>query len=305
MPSTKFLERKMTIYLFYKPFYFCLPKPITSIMRTHSRNNWILSYAKIAFIMVFFLLISSALHAEVIWSTSHETGDLSDWCSKDQNYECVFNTGGSDARVTVTSEAAHTGDYAVKMEVWNIDKQERGCRIFRWAEYLTEGYFSCWLMFPTLPTVFDWLNIFQFKKTNGVANDPTWYNEVHNKSFGTVLTLTHWEEEWDIPSNGNPSPALAAGKWFHVEWYYKDGTADGELKIWINGQKVWDLRNEDTRGVDSDIQWAPSLYGENVSPGHLVLYLDDAVISEERVGPSYFKNGGSDSGGGGGGGGGG
>ncbi len=264
-------------------------------MNIQHTNTFSFSLATIASILVISLAISNTVYAEVLWSTSHETGDLRDWCTEDQNWECVFNTGGSDASVTVTSEAAHTGDYAVKMEVWNIDTQLRACRIFRWAEYLTEGYFSCWFMFPTLPSVYDWLNIFQFKKTDGVTTDPTWYNEVKNKTFGTVLTLTQWFEEWDIPPNVKPSPALAAGKWFHVEWYYKDGTADGELQIWINGQKVWDMRNVDTRGVDPDIQWAPCLYGEFVSPSHLVLYMDDAVISEERVGPNYFVEGASNS----------
>jgi hypothetical protein len=253
-------------------------------MNIQHTNTLGFRFATIAFIIVISLAFSNVLHAEVLWSTSHETGDLRDWCSEDQNWECVYNTGGNDASVTVTSEAAHTGDYAVKMEVWDIDTQLRACRIFRIAEYLTEGYYSCWFMFPTLPTVYDWLIFFQFKKTDGVANDPTWFNEVRNKSFGTVPTLTHWEEEWDIPPNVEPSPALTAGKWFHVEWYYKDGINDGEIKIWINGIAIWHLQNINTRGVDPQIQWAPSLYGVNVSPSHLVLYMDDAVISTKRVG---------------------
>lgn len=243
-----------------------------------------------AFMSVALLIMSNVLDAAVLWSTSHESGDLSDWY-KDQG-GAVYNTGGDDARVTVTPGVAHTGNYSVKMEVWNIDTQKRACRIFRWAEHLTEGYFSCWLMFPALPDVGGWLNIFQFKKKNYTSGavDPTWYNEVKNKSQGTVLTLTHWNQEWDIRPNVNPSPVISAKEWFHVEWHYKDGINDGEVGIWINGTKVWHLENINTTGIDPDIQWAPSLYGINVTPSHLVLYMDDAAISTERVGPNHFDN---------------
>lgn len=255
-------------------------------------SHYINLLAAIRPLMGLFLLIilttPNIIWAEILWSSNHETGDLSDWYKNQSG--AVYNTGGSDASVTVTNTAAHSGTYAVKMEVWNIDTSKRACRIFRWAEHLQSGYFSCWLMFPTLPTVNGWLNIFQFKKKNWEtgAVDPTWYNEAKNKSQETTLTLTHWEQEWNISPNINSSPALKAGEWFHVEWYYKDGVNDGELRIWINGIEVWNLTNVNTRGIDPDIQWAPSLYGINVQPGHLVMYMDDAVISSEKVGPNYF-----------------
>lgn len=227
--------------------------------------------------------VKAAVATEIIWSTSHETGDLIDWY-KDQS-GAVYNTG--DAKISVTEEVAHTGRYALKKEVWGIDQNLTATRIFRWAEHLREGYFSCWYMFPTLPQVDGWLNVFQFKKKDYSTDqvDPTWYNEIKNKPQGTVLTLTHWEQEWDIPPNINEAIPLQTNKWFHIEWYYKDGIDDGIIKVWQDGLLIWDLRNLNTRGIDPDIQWAPSLYGINVKPGHLVLYVDDCVISSSRTEP--------------------
>jgi hypothetical protein len=255
------------------------------IHRLTSTNSFII------LVLISFLVLPGIVQAEVLWSSSHETGDLSDWLIDQSG--AVYNTGGNDAKVSVVDEVAHSGKYAVKMEVWGIDKSLRACRIFRWAEHLTEGYYSCWLMFPTLPTVRGWLNIFQFKKKNYStgAVDPTWYNEVKNKTQGTVLTLTHWEQEWDIPPNQSPSLSLEAGEWFHIEWHYKNGSNNGEIEIWINGDRVWSIQNAETMGIGPDIQWAPSLYGINVTPAHLVMYMDDAVINTERVGPNYFDNG--------------
>lgn len=237
--------------------------------------------------LVFIFVSPRVSFGDNTWSSSHETGDLTDWW-KDQSGEAVFNTGNAD--VSVTDEVAHSGRYSLKKEVWGIDARVTATRIFRWAEHLTEGYFSCWYMFPILPEVDGWLNVFQFKKKNYHTGqvDPTWYNEIKNKAEGTVLTLTHWEQEWDIPANVNDPIPLEANKWFHIEWYYKDGVSDGELKIWQDGVLIWELGNVNTRGIDPDIQWAPSLYGVDVIPGNLVMYVDDCAISTERVGS--FEN---------------
>lgn len=231
----------------------------------------------------------SASEAEILWATSHETGDLSDWY-RDQGGG-AFITGTAD--VSVTDEAAHTGKYSAKLEVWGIDKEVRGARLFRWGEYLTEGYFSAWYLFPVLPQVNDWLNIFEFKKKDyakGEGNgaiDPTWYNVVKNYPcrWGIFLTLTHWNQVYNLPGNVRDSPLIRVGEWFHIEWYYKDGLEDGVVRIWINGELIWDMENVDTRGVDPHIQWAPVLYGTGVTPGHLALYVDDAAVSTQRVGP--------------------
>ncbi|GEM_PF-3226904 len=225
------------------------------------------------------LMASAPARAGVIWQTGHETGDLSDW-SRDGGGG-IFNSG--TGQVSVTTEAAHSGRYSAKMVVSGIDGGVQACRLFRWGEHLSSGYFSTWYMFPVLPQVNGWLNIFQFKKKNYSTGqvDPTWYNEFENQK---ILSLTHWNQAWDIPANVQPPPALVAGKWFHIEWYYKDGVSDGAIKIWIDGNLIWDLSGINTRGIDPDIQWAPVLYGTNVTPGYLVAYVDDAAISTTRVG---------------------
>jgi hypothetical protein len=230
----------------------------------------------------------AALPASVIWSTGHESGTTADWYLKQSG--AVYNTG--KAEVSVSKDYAHTGTYSLKHQVNGISSSQVATRIFRWGEHLKEGYFSCWYMFPELPKVNGWLNIFQFKKHDYAdqggtgAIDPTWYNEVKNTDKGTVLTLTHWNKEWNVPANVAQPPALEAGKWFHLEWHYKDGVNDGQIGIWINGVQYWDLKNVETRGVHPDIQWAPSLYGERVTPDPLTMYIDNCAISSTRLGPN-------------------
>lgn len=219
---------------------------------------------------------------QALWYANHEPGNLTEWW-RDQSGEAVFNTG--TARVSLTMEASRSGQFALKHEVWGIDQRETATRIFRWAEALTEGYYSCWLMFPQLPRVNDWLEIFQFKKQNGLSNDPTWFVEIENRSRGVVLTLTQWEQQFDIPPNVQPGDPLQPGRWFHLEAFYKDGKSDGVLRIWQDGRLIWDLEGIDTRGIDSLIQWSVNVFGKDVNPGNLVMYVDDCAISHSRLGP--------------------
>lgn len=226
----------------------------------------------------------------IYWATSNESGDFSDWRT-DQDGEAVFNNDGPGNEVTISHEAARTGKYSVKMEVWDIDRYERGCRIFRWAEHLTEGYYSSWLMFPIIPDVQGWNNIFQVKKKDYDRNiiDPTFIHQISydEELGGGQLTLDHWNVETDIEPI-TEAPVIMPKEWFHLEWYYRDGVDDGALKVWVNDELIWDLEGINTRGVDPDIQWGLALYGDRVTPGHHVMYADDHVIADHRVGSQYF-----------------
>lgn len=233
---------------------------------------------------------SSTWGEGIYWATDNETGDFSDWWI-DQEDEAVFNNTGPGNEVTITREAAVSGQYALKMEVWDIDRYERACRIFRWSEHLQEGYFSSWLMLPIIPKVNGWNNIFQVKKKDYENNiiDPTF---VHQLSYdptigGGRLVLDRWGGESAIEPLRDP-PVIMANEWFHIEWYYKDGVDNGELKVWVNDELIWNLEDVNTRGVDPDIQWGLALYGHNVDPGHHVMYADDQVISDHRVGSRFF-----------------
>jgi hypothetical protein len=235
---------------------------------------------------------SGAATADIIWSSGHEDGTYNDW---KKNQSGAFYPTGNGV-IEASKEAAHSGNYSLKHQVTGISSQMVATRIFRWAEHLREGYYSCWYMFPQVPQVNGWLNIFQFKKHDyedqgGTgAIDPTWYNTVYNGR----LYLNHWHSDSDVDNvdaNVATPPQIVPGQWFHIEWHYKDGINDGEIGVWIDGQQYWDLKNVETRGVHPDIQWAPSLYGQRVTPDPLTMYIDDCAISTTRLGPNGLNGG--------------
>lgn len=216
----------------------------------------------------------------VPWETSHESGDLTDW-TLNQSGEAVFNTG--EAVISVEPGAAHTGRYGLKHEVWGIDKGVVATRIFRWAERLEEGCYSSFFMFPVLPLVntdYGWFTLFQFKKNDREGgSDPTWIIGIDQVDGEALLCLNDWGHKiWNIPANVSPVRPLVAGKWFHVEAYYKTGVTDGVIRVWLDGVLTWDMQGVDTMGIDLNIQWAIGCYGTLVTPGNLVLYTDDCRI---------------------------
>ncbi len=216
----------------------------------------------------------------IVFSTGFETGDLDgfSWWKI------------PPAEVLVTDEAACSGLYSVKLQVSGIDIAKRAAEINRYDDNLIEGYYSARLMFPVLPTIETvisngWLTIFQFIKHNENTDEyaPTWYNTIRNENGQSFLALNHHGIEYEIEPNVNELSPLEAGKWFHIEWYYKDGVDDGIIRVWLNDLLIWDLENVNTRGIDPAINWAINVYGVYVIPGDLIMYVDDCTISTERM----------------------
>lgn len=229
----------------------------------------------------------------IYWIANHESNDFSEWYLN-QNGKAIFNTGApAKANITPSAAAARTGKYGLSLELNGIDRSKLACRIFRWGEYLTEGYFSGWIMFPSLPDIGSgWLNIWQIKKKNTCGfEDPTYYHELKNVNGKTFLALSNWHVQYCIPPypdmSGLQEPEIRAGEWYHIEWYYKDGVTDGALTIWVNDTRYWEFTGIDTRGSSPQIFWLPSLYGELLTSSSVNYYLDDCIISDHRVGMAF------------------
>jgi cysteine-rich repeat protein len=228
----------------------------------------------------------------VLWSTSHESGDVTSAWEGGGMSGGIYNSGGV---VTATTEAAHTGDYSARMRVQGIDSSEQGARLHK-HPYTNDGYFSTWYMFPEIPQVNSWSNIMQWKLTCGGSSTPTWFMHIYSTASDRQsgeLGFKEWKQS-STPPNAKPNrPTINAGEWFHMEAYYKVGTNDGIIRIWIDGELYWDLQNINTQrnnggsGSCDDIirSWGPTLYGENWYPGDVISYVDDAAVSSGRIGP--------------------
>ena len=227
-----------------------------------------------------------------------EAGDLSQWLTggvSQASYDsgtCIRPANG------VSTDYAHSGSHSMKMTI-DTSSQESGCRQFRSLESKTGGtyYYGAWFYIPQTYKASNYWNIFQFKSNNGSTEDPFWVVELMPRSNGAIHLRLRWKEGHPGPyatSGTSSSPIyfdqtlqdVSAGRWFHIEAYLvQSGSFAGHLTIWQDGVLLWDLANINTKFSGGDERWSTNNYSDGISPNPTSVYVDDATISTQRVGP--------------------
>jgi len=247
---------------------------------------------------------------QVQWRTGIETGDLSAWSEK-------VNTGYADsAAVTIASEgmAARMSTLFnlpsawVMKQSWNGSSgvaEASGTRMSRYPEINalakagTTFYYSWWDFFPTTMSygVSGWYNHWQI-----MSNDPSGKNAPiwvlgFNRS-GMTMNLT-WSPNGLAPANGPHNGesgsraytapiAVPVGQWVFFEVMVTPrGDFTGALKIWMNGQVLFDLSSIKTQFpfVNQSLlaYTANNNYGAGLTPTPFVHYVDDVTVSLGRM----------------------
>lgn len=90
-----------------------------------------------------------------------------------------------------------------------------------------------------------------------------------------------------------PTGVIKRNQWYSVEQYVKlntPGKADGELKAWIDGAKVFDRKNlrfRDTRDLRIETLWMNVYHGgTEKAPQDISVYIDNVVIARDYIGPT-------------------
>lgn len=225
---------------------------------------------------------------QVLWSADHESGDLSAWSDTDLDIHCggAFNSGGG--RALVTRENAHSGRFAAKLVIGDVDG-DQGARLFRGrCESFDHPalYYSAWFYFPERFDLVDgWWNVMQWKSERSGAehSDPVWVLDVRNRDDGDMFFVLRQKDGEVFQQT---SADIPVARWFHVEAFYRSAGDDtGELVVWQDGHRIFRVDGVRTRYPDGDTRWSVNNYTSGISPDPAVLYVDDAMISLDRVGP--------------------
>lgn len=234
--------------------------------------------------------------------------------------EAVFNsrTAPGNCVTTVTDEIARSGRYSMKHALTGASNASQGCRTFR--RYLAiddgeavvlpdEAYYSAWYYLPTDVETDVWWNIFQFKSWGEVPCPDRLPEEqslamlsfdVAAQAGDRYMTVYHKKPceqycadscDWEFYGPTAESQ-IPIDEWFHVEVYLAQSTwndvvnPDGRITVWVNGIEVIDRNGIHTQSRPGDqVQWSVNNYTDNITPADVDLYIDDAAISTERVGP--------------------
>ena len=219
----------------------------------------------------------------VLWSSGFETGDLSEWTRKgggavDNSGTGAVNVNNGNGIGVASTDVAHTGNYSLKMTISGVTNTTTGVRFFRW--HSQTGYYSAWYYFPQVYSGMNWWNVFQWKDAN---NNPAWSVNVENVGG----QMRYWL--YDAYTGGvyNQSVAnIPVGHWVHLEAYYKIASDNtGRVTVYQNGQQLIDAQNVQTEAPGTGIYWGVSNYTDNIVPSTATIYVDDAAISTNRLGP--------------------
>ncbi len=226
--------------------------------------------------------------ANILWSADHETGDFSQWIIPNRDDVGFQNTGTGIGRIT--SEVSHSGHFAAELTISNATGAygNQAVRLFRVSEsrQYQEAYYSVWFYFPQRYSTVQWWNVLQFKSRNATNNDAFWQLNVGNRLDGPMhFYLYDWINQ---RSYTQTIMDIAERSWTHVEVYYKQSAMDeGRISVWQDGILLIDIDRISTHYVDAieTANWSVNNYTNHINPSTATIYIDDAVISTERIGP--------------------
>lgn len=217
-----------------------------------------------------------------VWWTDHESGDLSDWLGKNEPGGFILE---GNSRVEVVSNEARSGTHSLLIQ--DLSPDERDFPLAARNGPLPLGvYTSAWyyLPRPVQPISYWWFVLYrsrhapydfmsfrdEIRLSFTTRSDGSMGYELLTEELGTIEPLV----EREIP----------IGRWFHVETYLRatEGS-DGEFAVWQDGEKTFEAT-----GKMMETTWAEWMTGA-VADGLVTdaseLYIDDAAISKERLGP--------------------
>lgn len=216
---------------------------------------------------------------DVLWSSSVESGDLSDWTADGPA------AGGEQlhvASVQASTERAHTGSYSAKISFDTSDNDYHWAELFR-AVVSGTAYYSAWFYLEGshTPAVYWTLSNFFGEATPGdmATRRGLWDLNLNAQS------LYFYDETSKKFADASPALTYPVGRWFQVEILldYAPPSAS-HLSVWQDGALILDRTNLQSP-AGATLYWGIGTQTEQLSPPACTLYVDDVVISRRRVGP--------------------
>ncbi len=234
----------------------------------------------------------NSVNGAIVWQATHETGDISEWQQHGD-----FITQGQSAYFNMVTPFAHSGKYSVSLTIDTEGASSSGdfaAYLFYWDQLPGDAYYySAWYYIPAGTQPQDWWNIWQWKSTyNGNTDDsvPMYSMDVHALGNGKMsLKLIYRPDlERNAISHQQNIKLLPHDQWVHIEAYYQKATNEtGKVIVWQDGVEIFNLSNVQTTMQDNTVYWSINHYTDNILPNPSSIYIDDAAISTERIGPGY------------------
>jgi hypothetical protein len=182
-----------------------------------------------------------------LWSTSHETGDYSEWLAPDQY---GFVKGAYEGGAHMSTERPYSGRWSWKgqNDPTLPDRFAYSAKVTRWAfKDVAEAYYSAWFWVPATYHIIQSkpVLLMQWKEHTAPNNPALFYNAKHLWTGQDILGVYDWEAR--VPYD-NPAALLPKGRWFNLTVWQKFHPTEGHFIGWLDGAKITDIRNVATQG---------------------------------------------------------
>jgi Polysaccharide lyase/Fibronectin type III domain len=241
--------------------------------------------------------------AQILWTAGMENGTLGEWSEK-VNSDSADSWAVTAASVGIPPKG---GNWVMKQAVTGTVGGTRMQRYPEIGSLTTAGttfYVSWWDYYPakftsasSTPGAFMFMNFEIASQDNcNACYNPIWGLFVDPSNFTLVLG---WSPNGLAPAEGphagesgkrayNSTQPIPVGQWVFFEVMITPSpTFTGAVKIWMNGQVLFDEQNVKTRYPDVGVggwMWvAHTGYGSYISPTPAIHYVDDVTISLGRL----------------------
>ena len=229
--------------------------------------------------------------AAIVWKATHEIGNISEWQAHGD-----FLSQGRGAYYTIITSPVHTGNYAVSLTIDTKAYSSTGsyaAYLFYWDQLPGNAYYySAWYYIPSETRPQDWWNVWQWKSTYNGNTDysvPMHVLDIRQRATGQLSLQLIYRPDLSSKINYQQNiKFVPTDQWFHIEAYYKEGfNFNGQVIVWQDGTEIFNLSGVQTTERDNTVYWSVNHYTDNILPNPSSIYIDDAAISTQRLGPGY------------------
>lgn len=232
----------------------------------------------------------------VLWYATFEPGDLSEW--ENDKYGNVHQENAAVAPA-VTSELAHNGKFSGKATMGPTTGSPGMASLnyfYRTQPIALETYYGAWFYIPSTVTIRSWLSLVHFVcSTTGDGQNvvPVWDLNIWPVRDGSLppgtlpigaLTTHFYNFLTMVNADQLVVPSVPVDQWVHFEIRIrKAADATGRVTVWQDDVMLVDLQDISTFPTDW-IEWDVGGASNDLAPASASIYVDDATISEDRLG---------------------
>lgn len=218
--------------------------------------------------------------SSILWSSDLESGDFSDW---QRGGAAAGGVVREHVDATVATGQAHSGTHAVRINFDTSDGQaDHMAELYRRVP-TAPAYYSAWFFIDGAHTPDQYWTIFYFfyQRTPG---DTTTRHGLWDINLGRT-NVYFFDEPNTHTINPTTPKAYPMGRWFHLEAFFEYQPArNGHVRLWLDGDEVMDVTNLGAAPSDN-LYWGIGSDNDHMTPSSCTVYVDDATISTERLGP--------------------